>query len=256
VQDITGLEKTSVVAVPGHDTTCAYDAMPASADRSDIFLSSGTWSLVGFEHTQPILGPEAQASDVANDRTGRGGYRPLINVIGLWLLEGVIGHFAQRPSSARGWTQLIKEAAALPAPKCLIEANDPSFANPPDMKQAIDAYLKKRRATPPKNLAGYMRLICDSLGQGHADVVAKFSRLAGKDFKRILMVGGGSKNALLCQATANAAGLPVLAYQLEGSAIGNLANQLIALGAVPDLPAFRASLAAQLKPKTYRPKSS
>lgn len=253
VRNQPGLERTKTIAVAGHDTTCAYDAMPASPDGTDIFLSSGTWSLVGFENDQPLLGPEAQAANVANDRTGRGGYRPLVNVIGLWLLEGILSSFASRPKSATGWKTLIKAASSLPAPKQLLDVSDPAFANPPSMKDAIDAQLKKKGAKPPRDLTRYVRLICDSLGQGHAEVVSRFARLAGRDFKRILMVGGGTKNALLCQATADASRLPVLAYQLEGSAIGNLANQLISLRAVKDLPTFRASLATQLKPKTYRP---
>ncbi len=250
-----GLEKTKTIAVAGHDTTCAYDAMPASAAGTDLFLSSGTWSLVGFESDQPLLGAEAQAANIANDRTGRGGYRPLINVIGLWLLEGLLGSFASRPQSAAGWKTLIQAAASLPPPKRLLDATDPAFANPPNMKAAIDAQLKRHGVKPPRDLTCYVRLICDSLGHAHADVAARFTRLAGRQFERILMVGGGAKNALLCQSTANAAGLPVFAYQLEGSAIGNLANQLIALRAVKNLATFRTALATQLKPKIYRPQT-
>ena len=253
VKAIAELAKTQVIAVPGHDTTCAFDAMPAAADGNDLFLSSGTWSLVGFENDTPILGAEALAARVANDRTGRGEYRPLVNVIGLWLLEGILGDFAKRPANDRQWAKLIKEAAALPAPKRLLDVTDPAFANPTSMKAAIDAHLKAHRTKPPRDLAGYVRLICDSLGQGHADVARRFERLSGRAFKRILMVGGGAKNTLLCQATANAAGLPVHAFQLEGSAVGNFANQLIALKAVKNLAVLRASLASQLKPTVYQP---
>ncbi|WP_221030202.1 rhamnulokinase [Actomonas aquatica] len=253
VKGLPELAKTTVVAVPGHDTTCAYDAMPAAPEGGDIFLSSGTWSLVGFENDAPILGPEALAARVANDRTGRGEYRPLVNVIGLWLLERTLDAFPSRPTKDREWRALIKAAATLPAPKCLIDVADPAFANPKSMKAAIDAHLKARKAKPPRELAGYMRLICDSLGQGHADVIQRFQEFSGKTFHRVLMVGGGAKNRLLCQATANASGLPVHAFQLEGSAIGNLANQLIALKAVKNLAAFRASLSQQLKPTVYTP---
>ena len=253
VKALPELSKTEVIAVPGHDTTCAFDAMPAAIDGDDLFLSSGTWSLVGFENPTPILGPEALAARVANDRTGRGEYRPLVNVIGLWLLEGILGDFAQRPANDRQWTALIKAAAALPAPKRLLDVTDPAFANPPSMKAAIDAHLKSHRSKAPRDLAGYVRLICDSLGRGHADVARRFERLSGRRFKRILMVGGGARNTLLCQATADAAQLPVHAFQLEGSAVGNFANQLIALKAVKNLATFRATLAAQLKPKIYQP---
>ncbi len=256
VKDLPTLAPTQVIAVPGHDTTCAYDAMPAAAEGGDIFLSSGTWSLVGFESKTPILGPDALAARVANDRTGRGEYRPLINVIGLWLLERTLDTFPSRPTNDREWRTLIKAASALPAPKRLLDVTDPTFGNPASMRAAIDAQLKRHRTKPPRDLAGYVRLICDSLGQGHADVVRRFETLSGQSFRRILMVGGGAKNQLLCQTTANASGLPVHAFQIEGSAVGNLANQLIALKAVKNLAAFRASLSTQLKAKIYRPVSS
>lgn len=258
VRGLPGLEQAAVIAVPGHDTTCAYDAMPAAADGTDILLSSGTWSLVGYESDKPLLGPDALAARVANDRTGRADrlrYRPLVNVIGLWLLEGTLKDFSNRPKNEREWAALINAASARPLqkPSFLLDLTDPAFANPPSMKAAIDAQLRRAGAKLPRDLAGYVRLICDSLGRGHADVIKTFERLSGRTFKRILMVGGGSKNALLCQATADAAGLPVVSFSLEGTAVGNLANQLIALRAVPDLAAFRTHLARNLKQTIYQP---
>jgi rhamnulokinase len=122
------------------------------------------------------------------------------------------------------------------------------------MKAAIDAQLRRHRERPPQNLAGYVRLICNSLGQGHADAIKIFAQLSGRTFRRILMVGGGSKNPLLCQSTADASGLPVVSYTLEGSAVGNLGNQLMALGAVENLAAFRTALATGLKKNTFHPK--
>lgn len=265
------LKDTQVIAVPGHDTTCAYDAMPAAVDGTDIFLSSGTWSLVGFESDQPLLGPAALTARVANDRTGRGEYRPLVNVIGLWMLEQTLKDFASRPKNDREWAALITAAEELPSwgagdsarGSKRSAARSPQtpgldmifaeFGNPPSMKAAIDAQLKRRKLARPKTLAGYVRLICDSLGAGHALAIRDFEKLSGRTFKRILMVGGGAKNRLLCQATANASGRPVHAFALEGSVVGNLANQLIALKAVKNLAAFRASLASDLKQTIYQP---
>ena len=122
------------------------------------------------------------------------------------------------------------------------------------MKAAIDAQLKKRRLAAPRNLAGYTRLICNSIGRGHAGAVSAFERMTGKKFRRILMVGGGSKNRLLCQGTADAAGIPVVSFNLEGTAVGNLARQLISLGAVKDLATFRRLLGEGLAQKTYAPR--
>ena len=161
--------------------------------------------------------------------------------------------FSSRPSSDREWAALIAKAERLPAPSALLDVTDPSFSNPASMKDAIDAQLKRRKLKAPKDLAGYTRLICDSLGRGHADAKAAFERMAGKKFNRILMVGGGSKNRLLCQATANAAGIPVVSFALEGTAVGNLASQWIALRAVKDLQTFRHHLARGLTQKISRP---
>ncbi len=253
--DLPALKGTRVIAVPGHDTACAYDAMPASPEGTDLYLSSGTWSLVGFEGDRPVLGEEAQAARISNERTGDGRYHPLTNVIGLWLLEGTLKDFAARPKSDREWAALITAAEALPAPRVLIDVVDPALTNPVSMRAALDVQLKKRRVKPPKDLAGYVRLICESLGRGHADAKLAFERLAGRTFQRILMVGGGAKNRLLCQATANACGIPVVAFDLEGSAVGNLASQLIALKAVKDLPEFRRLQAANLHQRRYTPRA-
>ena len=253
VKNFPELAGVQVVAVPGHDTAAAYDAMPASPDGTDLFLSSGTWSLVGFESDKPILGAEALAARISNERIGDGRYRPLTNVIGLWLLEGTMKDFASRPSDDKAWAALITAAEKLPAPAALLDVTDPAFTNPASMKAAIDAQLKRRKLPAPKNLAAYTRLICDSLGRGHADAMRAFEKMAGKKFKRILIVGGGSKNRLLCQATADAAGLPVVSFALEGTAVGNLASQLIALKAVKGLPTFRRHLAANLKQTVYAP---
>ena len=255
VKNIPALAKTEVIAVPGHDTACAYDAMPASPDGTDLFLSSGTWSLVGFESDTPILGAEALAARISNERIGDGRYRPLTNVIGLWLLEGTLKDFSSRPKSDDEWSRLITAAEKLPAPAGLLDVTDPALTNPKSMKAAIDAQLKKRRLAAPKNLAGYTRLICDSLGRGHADAKAAFEKMSGRAFKRILIVGGGSKNRLLCQATADACRVPVVSFALEGTAVGNLARQLIALKAVKDLPTFRALLGKRLKQTTYQPRA-
>ncbi|HWA85662.1 MAG TPA: FGGY-family carbohydrate kinase [Opitutus sp.] len=254
VRSLPELKAARVIAVPGHDTAAAYDAMPADPSGTDLYLSSGTWSLVGFESATPVLGAEALAARISNERTGDGRYRPLTNVIGLWLLECTLKDFASRPRHDSEWAALIRAAGKLPAPRELLDVTDPAFANPASMRAAIDAQLKKKKAAAPKNLAGYTRLICDSLGRGHADAMRAFERLAGRRFRRILIVGGGSRNRLLCQATADAAGVPVVSFALEGTAVGNIASQLIALGAVKDLASFREQLARGIRKTVYSPR--
>jgi len=259
VRGIDAPKATQVIAVPGHDTACAYDAMPASPDGTDLFLSSGTWSLVGFESDTPVLGAEALAARIANERIGDGRYRPLTNVIGLWLLEGTLKDFATRPTNNAEWAKLITAAEQLRGSELardLLDVADPALTNPKSMKAAIDAQLKRRKLRAPRDLPGYVRLICDSLGQGHANAMRAFERLANKKFKRILIVGGGGKNRLLCQATADHAGVPVVSFELEGSAVGNLASQLISLGAVKNLKTFRTLLGKSLKQTVYAPRKS
>jgi rhamnulokinase len=242
------------VLVPGHDTACAFTAMPAAPDGSDLYLSSGTWSLLGFESDSPVLGPEALAARVSNERMGDGRYRPLRSCLGLWLLEQTLPAFSSQPRTVREWRTLIAAAAAAPAPGALLDVTDSALFHPDSMRVAIDTQLKRCGARPPRDLAGYVRLICDSLGRGHAKAVQTFERLSGRKFKRILIAGGGSKNRLLCQATADASGLPVVSLSLEGSAAGNIGSQLIALGAVRDLATFRRHLARTLPRTPYQPR--
>ena len=255
VTGVPGLEGVQSILVPGHDTACAFAAMPAAADGSDLFLSSGTWSLLGFESKVPVAGPGALAARISNERAGDGGYRPLRSCLGLWLLERTILHFSSRPGSASAWRSLIGAARREPAPEVLVDVSDSSLFNPSDMRLAIDAQLRSRGARPPRSLAGYVRLICDSIGRGHADSARILEQQAGRRFRRILMVGGGSRNSALCQATAEASGLPVVSLALEGAAVGNLASQLIALGAVKDLPTFRRRLTSELRQTLYKPRS-
>jgi len=253
VVGIPGMRGVVSVLVPGHDTACAFAAMPATPDGSDLFLSSGTWSLLGIESDMPLLGPAALAARVSNERSGDGRYRPLISCLGLWLLERVRLGFSTRPTSPSSWRRLIAAASKAPAPPDLLDLADKTLFNPADMRGAIDAQLKGRRGKSPRDLAGYVRLICASIGNGHADAARDLERLASRRFGRILMVGGGSQNRLLCQETADASGIPVATYSLEGAAVGNIAAQLVALGELTDIAAFREAYARQLTNIAYDP---
>lgn len=254
VRDIPELSGVEVVLVPGHDTSCAYDAMPSTGGSNDIFLSSGTWSLIGFESDQPVLGKEALQKNVSNERLGDGRYRPIKNCLGLWLLEQTMSAFSDRPKTDEDWSALIEAAKAKPRFPYFLDVTDRSLFNPKSMRDAIDAQLASRDEKAPADLPGYTRLICDSLGKGHADAIRAFETMTGRTFDRILIVGGGSKNELLCQATADEAGIPVHSFNLEGTAVGNLANQLIAMGVVPDRATFRQNLARQLTPAIHHPR--
>lgn len=253
---VTGLPELSgalAMLVPGHDTACAFTAMPTAPEGGDLYLSTGTWSLLGFESPRALLTPEALALRISNERMGDGRFRPLRSCLGLWLLERLFDDLGARPANQRDWRDLFAAARRSPAPRAWLDVNDPALFNPRSMRAAIDRALRRRGARPPSHAGGYVRLICESLGRGHAAAARSFARIAGRAFARILVVGGGARNPLLCQATADDAGLPVEAYPLEGAALGNIGAQLIGLGEIADLAAFRAVLARQFAATAYPP---
>lgn len=254
VHAIEGLKDVEVVLVPGHDTSCAFEAIPQRGN--DILISAGTWLLTGGLTQHPALGPEAYELGISNERAGNGGYRPNKILLGLWLLEQTLPSFESRPSSDAEWSALIEAAEAIPAPEVLIDTNDQALFNPADMKAAIDANLKRQNARAlPESLAAYTRLICDSLGRSVARTAEKFTRLTATDFDNISIVGGGSKNRLLCQRIADATNLPVTSYNLEGTAVGNIGYQLLGLGQIDSLDTFRKIVAKGLTKKVYAPRN-
>lgn len=244
-----------VVAVPGHDTACAFDAMPSTTDGADLFLSSGTWSLLGFESDVPLLDDRAFRARISNERTGDGRFRPVRNLVGLWLIEGILKDFRTRPESAVEWSELIKLAEACSPLGYLLGVEDTALVNPLSMRAAMDAQIAARGASPPSTLPAYVRLICSSLAARHGEILREFELLSGQTFRRIVLVGGGARNRLLCQETANAAQRPVAACEMEGSALGNIGRQLLALGEVEDLAAFRRSIATAHPARVYLPVS-
>lgn len=253
VKSLRQLRQTEVVSVPGHDTACAFESFPSSPGHRDLFISTGTWSLVGFKSAVPLNSAEALAAGICNERAGDGQFRPLTNIVGMWLIEKTLEDFDARPTNDAQWADLVEAAAALPAPSHLLDIQHDSFVNPPGMRVAIDRHLRQKGANPPDSLAGYVRVICESLGRGHAEAMRSFARLAGRPFDRILMVGGGARNRLLCQATADAAGVPVVALEVEGAALGNLGSQLIALKALDSFEDFRRRIIHPLPARTYAP---
>ena len=200
-----------------------------------------------------MAGEEAYELGVNNERDGQGGYRPNKIIFGMWLLEQLLPHFSTRPSSDAEWSALIEQAEEQDAPDILIDRNDKTLFSPADMKEAIDANIRTQGGTPPTTLPGYMRLICDSLASFVDNTLDSFSRITQESFDNIAIVGGGSKNRLLCQRIADTTGLPVTSYALEGTAVGNIGYQLLAMGAIDNLDVFRAKIAEGISKQVYRP---
>ncbi len=250
-RNVNGLERTQVVLVPGHDTACAFAAMPAAA--GDLLLSTGTWSLAGCESETPWLGAEAQRLRVSNERMGHGGFRPLATITGLWLVERVLHELGVRPRTAEEWRQLLTEAAQAEAPALVVPVNAPELSNPSTMLGALGGLVKREGGRAPRTRGGWLRLVVESLAEGHAQAARSLAGLRGEPLTGICMVGGGARNPLLVAATAKAAGLPVLAGEVEGAVWGNLGQQLVALGAWPDLGYLREAVRSHHALTRYEP---
>lgn len=256
VTGVEGCRGVQNVLVPGHDTACAFEAMPRAEKGGDLLLSAGTWILAGMARERPLTGAEALRLKISNERCGDGTFRPLRNLMGLWLLEQLLPQFEVRPSTSDEWFSFVAAAESRPAPKALLDVQDESLFNPPDMRATIDRLVQKSGGKAPTDLPGYARLILDSLAEGVATAAREVEEIAGEPFKRAIIVGGGSRNHLLCQRIADRLALPLFSYQLEGTAVGNLAYQLAATGRVESVAAFRQALAPQWNGQEYAPRAT
>lgn len=251
----TGLDAgTKVVAVGSHDTASAVAAVPAT-EPGFAYISSGTWSLVGVELSHPVLTETGRGANFTNERGVDGTIRYLRNVGGLWLLQE-----CQRTWAEEGLepdlTTLLEAAAALPAGGPRINVDDPAFIAPGDMPARIRAAVRATGSHLPDSLAAVVRCILDSLAEGYARTVEDAVRLTDQPVGRIHIVGGGSQNALLCQLTADATGLPVTAGPVEATALGNILIQARAAGMLDrrsTLGQLRALLAATQPTSEFLP---
>jgi rhamnulokinase len=215
-----------VITVGSHDTASAVVAVPAADDRF-AYISCGTWSLVGVELTEPVLTEDSRRANFTNELGVDGTVRYLRNVMGLWLLQ----------ESMRTWGEedlasLLDAAARAPAFAAVVDADDPAFLAPGDIPSRIADACRRTGQQPPPDRAGVVRCIVDSLALAHRRAVHAARRLSGREVDVVHVVGGGARNALLCQLTADACGLPVLAGPVEATALGNVLVQGRALGAV------------------------
>ncbi|MCX2951734.1 rhamnulokinase [Lentzea sp. NEAU-D7] len=211
-----------VIAVGSHDTASAVVAVPAETDRF-AYISCGTWSLVGVELPRPVLTAESRAANFTNEGGVDGTIRYLRNVMGLWLLQECL----------RCWNTdlepLLREARH--ATGSVFDPNDPVFRPPGDMPARIERWCREHGQRVPRTRPEIVRSILDSLALAHRDAVEDAQRLSGKEVDVVHVVGGGARNELLCQLTADACGLPVVAGPAEATALGNVLVQARALGA-------------------------
>ena len=217
------------------------------------YISCGTWSLVGLELDQPVLTDASRRANFTNELGVDGTVRYLRNVMGLWLVQ----------ESLRTWEEggtplplerLLHEAAAVPPRTFLIDPDDPALLHPGDMPARIADACRRTGQPPPRTPAETVRCILDSLALAYRSTVRAAQQLAGRSVDVVHLVGGGARNELLCQLTADACGLPVEAGPVEAAALGNVLVQARAAGAVPaDLAGLRALVRRTQPVRRYEP---
>ena len=228
---------TPIVLPACHDTASAFAAVAASGTTA--FLSSGTWSLLGTELDAPIITPRALELDFTNEGGVCGTTRLLKNIGGLWLLQSCRQSWA---ASGReyAYDELMSAAGEERPFQTLLDPDSPGFRNPVDMLLAIDGFCRQTGQPVPLGPPSYSRAIMESLAFKYRSVLESLEELTGRRFDAIRVVGGGARNRLLNQYTADATGRTVIAGPVEATALGNIAMQMLATGAVTSLADARA----------------
>jgi len=244
-----------VVAVGSHDTASAVVAVPATGERF-AYISCGTWSLVGVELDRPVSTEDSRAANFTNELGVDGTVRYLRNVMGLWLLQE-----CQRTWRGAGepadLETLLAAAAARPEFRSVIDPDDAALLPPGDMPARIAEACRRLGQPVPVDPADTVRCVLDSLALAHRRALRDAQRLSGRAVDVVHIVGGGARNELLCQLTADACGLPVEAGPVEAGALGNALVQARALGAVgPDLSALRSVVRATQPIRRYQPRDN
>lgn len=237
-----------VTAVASHDTASAVAAVPAAPGERFGYISCGTWSLVGVELTEPVLSQAGREAGFTNEIGVDGTVRYLRNVMGLWPLQ----------ESLRVWGSpdlhaLLAEAAQARPLRSLMDPADPEFLPPGDMPQRIAAHCRRRGEPEPRTRAETVRCVLDSLALAHRAAIRLAGELSGRPVEVVHLVGGGSRNELLCRLTADACGLPVVAGPAEATALGNVLVQARAHGILTDLAGMRALVAETQALRRYEP---
>jgi rhamnulokinase len=247
----TGLTFTEVIASCSHDTGAAVAGVPASG-KNWAYISSGTWSLLGMELAEPIINDRCRELNFTNEIGYGGTIRLLKNINGLWMVQE-----CRRDWAARGeeydYPTLTQLAAGAPPFVSLINPADPRFLSPGDMPAKIAVFCRETAQPVPKSPGDFVRCALESLALLYRRTLSQLEELVGYEIERLHLVGGGAKNELLNQFTANAVQLPVLAEPVEATAAGNVLVQAIALGQLPSLSAARQVVRDSFPVKGFQP---
>lgn len=241
---------TSKVILPAtHDTGSAFLSVPAR-DETSVYLSSGTWSLLGVENRLPITTEAARKENLTNEGGAFGTYRFLKNIMGLWIIQSIrrelngTEYVEGRKSKyaadrTYSFPDLIQEARAAEGFETVLDVNDESFLSPVSMIDAIRDYCRRSGQAVPETVGELMQCVYKGLSRCYADTVKQISIITGKEITGINIIGGGCQDGYLNELTAKATGLPVYAGPIEGTAIGNLVIQMINAGLFGDLTEAR-----------------
>jgi len=252
VKEETGLRgRVPVIAPGGHDTASAVAAIPDLAGGA--FISSGTWSLMGVEVPEPVLSEKALACDVTNEGGVGGTVRLLKNVAGLWLLQESRRQWA-REGREYAWEELLALARGAAPFRSFVDPGAETFLSPGDMPGAIRAFCRRTGQLEPHEVGAVVRCCLESLALKYRAVLETLESLIGQPLETIHIVGGGSRNGLLCQFTADACNRPVRAGPAEATALGNLTLQAVARGFLPDLSAGREVVGRSGARQLFEPK--
>jgi rhamnulokinase len=244
---------TPVIAPATHDTGSAVAAI--AAREGTAFISSGTWSLVGMEVDAPVLSPDALQMNFSNEGGVNGTTRLLKNVMGLWMLR-CCRECWSRSGNGSDYEQLVRSASSEPAFAHLVDPDDESFLAPEDMCAAIDEFCRRTHQPKPANPARYTRSILESLALKYRSVIEELELLTGQRIEHIRIIGGGSKNRLLNQFTADATGRRVLAGPVEATALGNAAVQILATGGAASLKEVRTIVERSFPVESFEPRNT
>jgi rhamnulokinase len=248
----TSLEGTPVIASATHDTASAVAGIVARGNTA--FVSSGTWSLIGIERDAPIMTPEAFRLNFSNEGGVFGTTRLLKNVMGLWMLQGCRCAWKEQARTF-SYEELMEAAAKEQGLEHLIDPDHPSFVRPDSMPEAIDRFCVRTGQPVPRTPSAYARAVLDSLALKYRLVIQSLESLTGEAIEQVRIIGGGSKNRLLNQLTADATGKRVMAGPAEATALGNIAIQLIATGAASGLADARAIIGRSFPTETFEPRA-
>lgn len=241
-----------VILVGSHDTASAVAAVPARQDASWAYLSSGTWSLLGVELPAPLITSAALAANYTNEGGLAGTIRFLKNIMGLWLIQECRNEW-QRRGTTISFDEMTRLAAAAEPFRSLIEPNADVFVAPGDMPDRIAAFCRDSGQAVPATPGQILRCALESLALRYRRTLDEIEQITGQRVEVLHLVGGGSRNELLNQFTANAIGRPVMTGPVEATALGNIAAQAMATGALASLEAARAAIRHSAETKTYLP---